>query len=402
MALWSVVGLELKDKGHPYPSMDNALRIFTAELCDNGCHYDPFLNQIMVRGSSDEPHKPLTDEFILGYVLLCQRKYGIQNMRKSDMHDAINLYAKNHVFNSLTDWLTKLTWDGVSRVEAFCNLGLGSPDTEYTRGVSVCFLIGMIARAIRPGCQVDCMPVLEGLQGIGKSRALEALAGTEKFADIDAPMGSKRFSEDIQGKWLVELSELSAMRPSEIETIKSTITRTVDVYRVPWDRLSTSHPRQCVFAGTTNADAYLSDHENRRFWPIKCGNINKDWIETNREQLFAEALVMFHQGDSWWNVNQAAHNEEVQKRRILDSMQDAVDNYLSTNDGDVKVSAILESFDVPKSQWSPSLQKRVGECLKHAGYFKTVTKGLRVYRRVDSQTVVQPFRVLHAQKKAGE
>ncbi|WP_416224075.1 VapE domain-containing protein [Thiohalophilus sp.] len=40
-----------------------------------------------------------------------------------------------------------------------------------------------------------------------------------------------------------------------------------------------------------NQDAYLRDYSgNRRFWPVYCPKVHKDWARKNREQLWAEAL----------------------------------------------------------------------------------------------------------------
>jgi len=265
--------------------------------------------------------------------------------------------------------------------------GFGCEDNEYTRAVSKNFLVGMMARAIRPGCQLDTLPILEGNQGIGKSQGLKALAG-EFYADIDSAIGSKEFAEQIQGKWLVELSELSAMRPSEVERVKSGITRTVDVYREPFAILATDHPRQCVFAGTTNQSNYLLDDSgNRRFWPVKCGVIDKTWITSHREQIFAEAFVAINSGATWWEIPQEQTKREQEARMLIDGLIEKVKDYIELHPTNIRVSEMLESWEVPKHQWSQPMQKRIVSALRQLGFASFKTSGLQVWRPIGGATV---------------
>jgi hypothetical protein len=69
-----------------------------------------------------------------------------------------------------------------------------------------------------------------------------------------------------------------------------------------------------VLAGTSNTSDYLRDGTgNRRFWPIKCNPVVKEagtgtpivdipWLETNRLQLLAEALLMYRSGHLYWDM----------------------------------------------------------------------------------------------------
>ena len=61
---------------------------------------------------------------------------------------------------------------GTNPVSRYC----GAEDNIYVREVSRCWLLGAVARAYRPGCKFDFCLVMEGEQGIGKSKALEILS----------------------------------------------------------------------------------------------------------------------------------------------------------------------------------------------------------------------------------
>src|SRR5688572_12569501 len=129
-------------------------------------------------------------------------------------------------------------------------------------------MIAAVARIHRPGCKADHALILEGAQGRQKSSAIAALVPDEMwFTDSIADLGTKDSAQDLAGKWLIELGELSSLKRPEVERIKAFMSRSTDHYRPSYGRRSQDFARQCVFAGSTNSDAYFTDETgNRRFW----------------------------------------------------------------------------------------------------------------------------------------
>ena len=69
-----------------------------------------------------------------------------------------------------------------------------------------------MARIYRPGVKFEIVPILSGAQGIGKSTLINKLA-PDFFSDGLRGLGESK--DDLQfliGSWLLEISELSAMK----------------------------------------------------------------------------------------------------------------------------------------------------------------------------------------------
>lgn len=227
---------------------------------------------------------------------------GLRRTSLDTVREAVEIVSREHRFHPLRDWLDSLVWDKSFRLIYWLRDCLGCDDTDYHANVGSWFLISMVARIYRPGCQADHMLVLEGPQGILKSQTCRAIAG-EYFSDAlpDLTSDYVRVSMHLRGKWLIEVAELSAFSRAESTKLKSFLTQQVEDFIPKFGRNETHEPRQCVFIGTTNKDTYLRDETGgRRFWPVKCGTIDLNQLRADREQLFAEAVEMFRRGEPWF------------------------------------------------------------------------------------------------------
>lgn len=288
---------------------------------------------------------------------------------------AIMAEAAEHHFDPVQVYLESLrgTWDCIPRVARLAPYFLGAGERPYEKQVLQNLAIAAVARALRPGCKVDSLPVLEGPQGIGKSTAVKVLAGGDDFFTDEVPdLGSKDAAIQLQGPWFVELGELASLRRNEIETVKRFISATSDRYRAPYGRIAEDHPRRMVFVGSTNESEYLRDATgNRRFWPVRVGvdgPIRVDDLAEQRDQIWAEALELFERGTPWWDVDQRAHALETEARMVGDTWEDAIESYVSDRE-QVAIPTILEeALDVPLARQGQAELNRVSRILRRLGW----------------------------------
>ena len=222
-------------------------------------------------------------------------------------------------------YLRSIVWDGVPRLDGMLHTYFKTKNTEYTQGVSSRWMISAVARVMRPGCQADCALILESKkQGRGKSTGLEILASPAWFADSGIDIGNKDSYQNLRGVWIYEIGELDGVRGREITKVKNYIGARSDRYRPTYAERNTNVPRQGVFAGTTNEAEYLADTTgNRRFLPVRVyGDVDREKLRVDRDQLWAEAYHRFLQGEAW-HINTPKFRElceEQQQDRVRDDV----------------------------------------------------------------------------------
>ena len=353
------------------------------------------------------------DELELGNWLTFD--HALPPMPRGTLEEAILMVSKRHRFHPVRAYLGGLRgqWDGTKRLATWLQRTCGAVDAEvdpadalqlYLARVGTWFVMAMCARVLRPGSKFDCMLILEGGQGVGKSTLARTLGG-EWFADTGLVLGEKDSYQNLQGIWVYEWGELDSLSRAEVTKVKQFVSSQTDRFRASFDRRPADYPRQVVFIGTTNEDHYLVDPTgNRRFWPVQVHRqIDIAWMVAARDQLFAEALVYLEAGERFHPIpkeQRELFDPQQQARTVEGAIEAAVVRYLYDEDQKVphagkngalinEISAVelLGLIGIGLEKLGPGRwhEKQAASALRKLGWIEHRPSGTgprpRVYRR---------------------
>lgn len=283
------------EKGAIIPCEHNAVVLIERAPQWNRLHFDEFLARQRLDG------RDWSDGDDLELLRWLQITHRVPKFALAHARNAGRLVANRRRCDSLIAFMDALpAWDGIERCALAFADAWGAEDTPLTRAASRNFFIALVARARRPGAQVDTLWVFEGEQGTNKSRGLRAL-GREFHAEITAPIGTTDYQRELIGLWIAELAELESLRGREAPTVKRLLSAPADRFVQKFQLYATTYPRRAVAVATTNEAAYWQDATGaRRLIPVRCGGIAVELIEANRLQWFAEADAAYQAGATWW------------------------------------------------------------------------------------------------------
>jgi putative DNA primase/helicase len=398
--------LQLSDAGEVRKLLPNVITILASHPEWSGVLvYDEFAGETITTRvpptrSTDTPsHQttgPWTDVDSVRTAAWVTSRYGF-DCSVALVDSAVEAVSRRRTVHPVREYLTGLTWYGVERLPTMLVQYFGADDNLYTRSIGEMWMIGAVARMMRPGCKFDTMLVLEGPQGRLKSTALSVLGGAW-FTDTGLVLGDKDSYQAMRNVWIFEIPEFAAIiNARDIERVKGFLTSCCDHYRPSYARRVIDVPRHCAFAGSVNPNGpgYLHDQTGaRRFWPFSCGTIQIADLRKDRDQLWAEAVLKFTAGQKWWVENeelQEACKEQQAERTYQDDWVPIVRNWLGGEyakslvgrpsfsrtgilvrpfDGaGIGTADVLRSaIGLPTEKFDKATQMRAGRALSACGY----------------------------------
>lgn len=282
------------------------------------------------------------------------------------MYKAVLKAAQTIRFHQVRDYLTNLQPVEPEYIQDWARQVFGRLEDIEVQFVKN-MLVSAIARVFQPGCLVKSMLVLTGPQNARKSSFCRHLFGKwfkEDLSDIQ----TKDAKGDLIGQWGIELAEMHTIRKAEINQMKSFVSTCTDRLRLPYDKVQSEHPRQCIFVSTTNEEQFLRDSTgSTRFEPIRITEqISLDW---NRDEIWSAAYQAYLRGDKWWQDDDLSIEKAKRVKaeyEEIDPLTDKVLRYIATKDR-VNITQICESIFQNVSDLHSGNANRVGAILRRLG-----------------------------------
>jgi predicted P-loop ATPase/5S rRNA maturation endonuclease (ribonuclease M5) len=363
--------LAVNKSNEPLPTLENALICLRNDsTLKDRLSFDQMRRAPMINNSPPQPIEDTDITDIQEYMQIT----GIKRISGDTVRQAVVGYCSDRPYHPVQTYLNALEWDGVDRSLARY---LGAKCDDYNNTICHLFLISMVARIFEPGCKVDYMLVLEGPQGVLKSTACRVLFSNDYFSDNlpDITTG-KDAQQHLRGKWGIEIAELHAFNRADSHLLKQFVSRQHERYRPPYGHMEVLEPRQCVFIGTTNKEAYLKDETGgRRFWPVITGTIDIDALRRDRDQLLAQAVFEYRVGLDWW-PDHTFEDQHIKPQQDARYDQDAWFGKVLANLKGLSQTTIAEvalGLGIETSRLDKPVQMRIASILRELKWEKKHT-----------------------------
>ena len=305
--------------------------------------------------SEDQIFKPLTIE-VRNDMTIEAREQGLKSWDQ-DVNRFIDS-TRIEQYDPINTWLDKLPqWDGQDRIkELAARVPTEQPHWEkYLRY----WLVGMVAQWRESDKQLTgnaLTPLLIGRQGCGKTRFCKILLPPELRDYYNDKLNFKNefdLNIALTSFALINIDEFDKTTNSQQIVLKYLLSSSDVKFRPPYGKTIKQYRRYTSFIGTTNQMQPLVDPTgSRRFVCVGIPNgKNIDFTDNlNHQQLYAQALHLFNNGERFWLEDdeiQTLIEENVPYQRTVDLVEMINESFRKPKDGEGRwwgTTEILSNF----------------------------------------------------------
>ena len=381
--------------------------------CENVLVIEQFLNEyylfrrnqlngkVEFKTKADEAadYRPLTQEALNSIILRAERE---EVMEKGSPKSGIMMYVHSEevpLFNPITDFLEHLPqWEGKNHVGRMLSRLPGISSEQCG------FLAVWMRSAVAHWLQMDtlhgneCVPVLIGAQGCGKTTFLRRLLPQQlRQYYLDHMNLSNKFDKEmaLTNNLLVNLDEFDAIKVTQHPELKQTLSKNKVNGRPIYGASQEDRLRFASFVATTNNPHPLTDATGSRRYiclTIPKGQMIDNTGDIDYEQLYAQLLyeICELKAPYWFNNEEVARIQQMNTDYMQQKdIAEIVESYFRKPvEGEV-VKAInstevlkLIQQEYPSVQITHSAKVHVGFALKELGYERHERGGVSYYKAV--------------------
>lgn len=305
--------------------------------------------------TEDQTFKPLTEE-VRNDMTIEAREQGLKSWDQ-DVNRFIDS-TRIEQYDPVNTWLNELpAWDGHDYIkELAARVPTTQPHWEkYLRY----WLVGMVAQWRESDKQLTgnaLTPLLIGRQGCGKTRFCKILLPPELRDYYNDKLNFKNefdLNIALTSFALINIDEFDKTTNSQQIVLKYLLSSSDVKFRPPYGKTIKQYRRYTSFIGTTNQMQPLVDPTgSRRFVcvGIPVGKTIDYTDNLNHQQLFAQALYLFNNGERYWlNDDEIATliEENIPYQRTIDLVEMIAETFRKPKDGEGRwwgTSEILDTF----------------------------------------------------------
>lgn len=297
-------------------------------------------NVVMIGDEACEPNK--TDMKIANYF---QHNLGFDKVTDRLIHNCVLSLARTNKRSPFLDYIKRLEWDGVSRLDTWLSEYWGVENTPYTSEIGSKWLISACARLDKPGTKLDWIMIVIGPQATGKT-TMPGIFFKDSYHPLYGEHNDKDFHMLLHSHLCVGFDELDSFGKREASTLKAMITRSEDAFRPPYGATVEVFPRRFTLYGCGNRYEFLQYDPSgyRRYAVVEVGQLlDFKRLETDKDQLWAEAWDRYQTGGvDYWMVLGAA--EESEKYAIPNVFEERVRSWIATEKMSKKSTAVKDGL----------------------------------------------------------
>ena len=349
--------------------------------------------------SEQSDYRPLTEAALNSVILHAMRENICE--KGSPKADITMIVHSEEVpqYNPISEYLQQLPqWDGQNHVARLFSRIPGLSTEQHN------FLAIWIRSMVAHWLQMDtlhgneCVPVLIGAQGCGKTTFLRRLLPPHlRQYYLDHLNLSNKFDKEmaLTNNLLVNLDEMDTIRPSQQPALKQTLSKSKVNGRPIFGTVQEDRLRFASFVATTNNPHPLQDATgSRRFI---CFNIPKGQMIDNDgdidyEQLYAQVLYELREQKTpyWFNNEEVKRIQELnieytQKKDLSEIVEIC---FRKPKEGEtvksVNTTEILQMIqkEYPSVQITPRNKAYLGRIMKELDYERKSHSNLAYYKVV--------------------